>query len=148
MDNCKRPSVQVQAFQQACVDAVGLIAAEGADLLVMGNSESKCFPPQLLPYTKRTSIHGGGIRLNFLVNYGWEWDLSHMKIDGNYHSYDISRVELIIRWGGMRRLSGFLPIQSVYSDFYVIDHYWPEYKAEDFGRALEWYAKQDVTLGG
>lgn len=29
------------------------------------------------------------------------------------------RIDMIIRWGGMRRLSGFLPIQSVYSDFYV-----------------------------
>jgi undecaprenyl diphosphate synthase len=48
----------------------------------------------------------------------------------------------------MRRLSGFLPIQSVYSDFFVIDHYWPEYKDEDLEVALEWYSKQDVTLGG
>lgn len=148
MDNCKRPAVQVQAFQQACVDAVDMIAEEGAELLVIGNPESKCFPPQLIPYIKRTSINGGGIRLNFLVNYGWEWDLSHMKIDGKPYSTDISRVDLVIRWGGMRRLSGFLPIQSVYSDFYVIDHYWPEYKAEDFNEALDWYAKQDVTLGG
>lgn len=148
VDNCKRPSVQVQAFQKACVDAVDMIAEEGADLLVIGNSESKCFPPQLLPYIKRTSINGGGIRLNFLVNYGWEWDLSHIKMDGKPYSSDISRVDLVIRWGGMRRLSGFLPIQSVYADFYVVDHYWPEYKAEDFGEALEWYAKQDVTLGG
>ena len=29
----------------------------------------------------------------------------------------------------------------------MVDHYWPKYKAEDFGEALEWYAKQDVTLG-
>ena len=32
---------------------------------------------------------------------------------------DISRIDLIIRWGGRRRLSGFLPVQSVYSDFFI-----------------------------
>ena len=148
VDNCKRPTEQFASFQKACVDAVNLLKKEGADLLVIGNTKSKCFPKELLPYTQRTSINGGGIRLNFLVNYGWQWDLSHMQIDGKPNSYDISRVDLLIRFGGMRRLSGFLPLQSVYSDFYVIDHYWPDYQDLDFLHALEWYAKQDVTLGG
>lgn len=148
VDNCKRPTEQFASFQKACVDAVNLLKKEGADLLVIGNTKSKCFPKELLPYTKRTSINGGGIRLNFLVNYGWQWDLSHMQVDGKPYSYDISRVDLLIRFGGMRRLSGFLPLQSVYSDFYVIDHYWPDYQDLDFLHALDWYAKQDVTLGG
>ena len=148
VDNCKRPTEQFASFQKACVDAVNLLKKEGADLLVIGNTKSKCFPKELLPYTQRTSINGGGIRLNFLVNYGWQWDFSHMQIDGKPYSYDISSVDLLIRFGGMLRLSGFLPLQSVYSDFYVIDHYWPDYQDLDFLHALEWYAKQDVTLGG
>ena len=148
VDNCKRPAEQFAAFQKACVNAVDLLKEEGADLLIIGNTESKCFPEQLLPYTKRTPLNNGGIRLNFLVNYGWQWDLSHMQIDGKPYSSDISRVDLLIRWGGMQRLSGFLPLQSVYSDFYVIDHYWPDYQDTDFINALEWYAKQDITLGG
>lgn len=148
VDNCKRPAEQFQAFKKACVDAVELLTKEGADLLVIGNNESKCFPQQLLPYTTRTSINGGGIKVNFLVNYGWQWDLSHIQVDGKPYSSDISRIDLVIRWGGMRRLSGFLPIQSVYSDFYVVDNYWPDYKDDDFVRALNWYSNQDVTLGG
>ena len=148
VDNCKRPPAQFQAFKKACVEAVKLLTAEGADLLVIGNSESKCFPEELLPYTKRTPINGGGLRVNFLVNYGWQWDLSHIQTDGQPYSNDISRIDLVVRWGGMRRLSGFLPIQCVYSDFYVVDHYWPDYEDSDFIAALEWYQKQDVTLGG
>lgn len=148
VDNCKRPAEQFQAFQKACIDAVEMLTKEGADLLVIGDSNSKCFPKELLPYRKRTPVHGGGIRLNFLVNYGWQWDLSHIEKDGTPYSSDISRIDLIIRWGGMRRLSGFLPIQSVYADFYVEKHLWPDYTDEDFMNALEWYGKQDVTLGG
>ena len=71
-----------------------------------------------------------------------------MRLDGTLFSSDISRVDLVIRWGGMRRLSGFLPLQSVYADFYVIDHYWPDFGDNDLADALAWYAAQDVTLGG
>lgn len=147
-DNCKRPSEQFQAFQKACVKAVEMLTREGADLLVIGDSRSKCFPKELLPYITRTPVHGGGIRVNFLVNYGWKWDLSHLKKDGHIFSEEISRIDLIIRWGGMRRLSGFLPIQSVYADFYVEEKFWPDYTDADFEKALEWYRRQDVTLGG
>ncbi len=148
MDNCKRPKEQVRAFREACVEAVVMLCGEGADLLVVGDSRSKCFPGELRCYQERTSIHGGGIRLNFLVNYGWQWDLSHIREDGKPYSQDVSRIDLIIRWGGMRRLSGFLPIQSVYADFYVVDQLWPDYQDEDFLEALVWYREQDVTLGG
>ena len=148
MDNCKRPKEQVRAFREACVEAVDMLCGEGADLLVVGDSRSKCFPGELRCYQERTSIHGGGIRLNFLVNYGWQWDLSHIREDGKPYSQDVSRIDLIIRWGGMRRLSGFLPIQSVYADFYVVDQLWPDYQDEDFLEALVWYRDQDVTLGG
>ena len=148
VDNCKRPKEQVTAFRKACVDAVDYLVSEGADLLVVGNPDSKCFPEELKKYRSRTAVHGGGVKLNFLVNYGWEWDLGHMKIDGMPYSSDVSRVDLVIRWGGMCRLSGFLPIQSVYADFYVEKKLWPDYEDADFIKAMEWYRKQDVTYGG
>jgi undecaprenyl diphosphate synthase len=53
-----------------------------------------------------------------------------------------------LRWGGGRRLSGFLPIQSIYADFYVIDELWPDFSIDQFHEALAWYQEQDVTLGG
>lgn len=57
-------------------------------------------------------------------------------------------MDLVIRWGGMRRLSGFLPVQAVYADFYVVDRLWPDFEPEDFQKALAWYQKQDITRGG
>lgn len=149
VDNCKRPKEQFQAFQKACVDVVDTLAGEGVELRVLGNTKSKCFPEELLSYTEnRITMHGGGIRLNLLVNYGWEWDLSHIAVDGKPYSRDISRIDLLVRWGGMRRLSGFLPMQSVYADFYVVDKLWPDWSREDLLQALHWYEKQDDTLGG
>ena len=155
-DNTKRPANQKEAFTQACIDAVKLLSKEDAEILVVGNTNSPCFPKELLPYTQRRIFGKGGTKVNFLVNYGWEWDLnlsrqSHNRIkpvDISLHSKDISRIDLIIRWGGRRRLSGFLPIQCVYSDFYVVDDYWPDFKPQHVYDALDWYSSQDVTLGG
>ena len=155
-DNTKRPSEQRKAFTEACINAVKVLANEDAELLVIGNDSSPMFPKELLPYTTRRTFGKGGIKLNFLVNYGWEWDLNHIKtstsskknIIHDIKSNDISRVDLIIRWGGRRRLSGFLPVQSIYADFYVIDDYWPDFKDEHFFNALDWYNEQDITLGG
>lgn len=155
-DNCKRPKNQIEAFVKSCVDAVNLIADENVSLLVIGNTDSAIFPKELLKYTKRTNIGDGRTKVNFLVNYGWDWDISGMGsaiskrkgIMECLHSSDISRIDLILRWGGRKRLSGFLPLQSVYSDIYTIDDMWPDFKPEQFHNAIKWYGMQDVTLGG
>jgi undecaprenyl diphosphate synthase len=161
MDNTKRPSTQTKAFTSACVKAVEMLSKEDASLLVVGNTESQMFPQELMPFTKRRDFGEGGMKVNFLVNYGWDWDLSNLLLDTKnikntlknniycyLNSYDISRVDLIIRWGGMRRLSGFLPVQTIYSDFYVVDDYWPDFSPQHVFDALSWYSNQDVTLGG
>ena len=155
-DNCKRPKEQIESFVQACVDAVRLIEGEDVSLLVVGNTDSEMFPDALLKYTRRTEPDKSRFKVNFLVNYGWEWDLSDIdcmtrnrkKITECLKTKDISRVDLIIRWGGRKRLSGFLPVQSVYADFFTIDDMWPDFKPEHFYAAMDWYCGQDVTLGG
>jgi len=159
-DNTKRPAVQREAFKKACIDAVKKIANYDAALLVIGNTDSQHFPQELLPYTKKRVVFGKGlIKVNFLVNYSWQWDLGQMynrgvasitsrNISDLIASSDVSRIDLIVRWGDRRRLSGFLPVQTIYSDFYVVDEMWPDFKPEQFYNALRWYETQDVTLGG
>jgi len=158
VDNTKRPGTQIEAFRNACVEAVAELEKRDADLLVVGNTQSVFFPKELMRYTQRTRIGEGRIKVNFLVNYGWNWDLNHSLENGDAStrhnvadgiaSADISRIDLIVRWGGGRRLSGFLPIQSVYADFYVVDELWPNFSLDQFHEALVWYQDQDVTLGG
>ncbi len=157
MDNTKRPTEQTEAFRNASVKAVKMITNENASLLVVGNTKTPMFPEELKKYTERIDFGLADIKVNFLVNYGWQWDLQELtmhknisrnKIINNIKSKNISRIDLIIRWGNRRRLSGFLPVQSVYADFYVVDDYWPDFKSEHFKQALKWYDKQDLTYGG
>ena len=156
-DNNKRPTEQRQEFTCAVIGFVEAAMERDLSLRVIGDHTSECFPRELKPYA--LSRQGSGkLKFNLLVNYGWNWDLQHAIVQGRDQtriqvqellaSKDVSRIDLIVRWGGTRRLSGFLPVQSVYADFYVVDELWPDCSAQDFYTALEWYQKQDVTLGG
>jgi len=143
-DNTKRPSVQKQAFMDASVTFALEIARRGAGLLVVGDETSTQFPQKLKEFRHR---QGAGMKVNLLVNYGWEWDLAGLK-NGGLRSEHVSRLDLIVRWGGGCRLSGFLPVQSVYADVYVRDEYWPDFDLQHFDHALAWFKHQDATLGG
>lgn len=143
-DNTKRPSVQTDAFTGATVEFALELARRNAALLVVGDSESKRFPPQLNRFLAR---QGTGMSVNLLVNYGWNWDLESLK-DGGLRSRGISRMDLIVRWGGSSRLSGFLPVQSVYADLHIRPELWPDFQPSQFEQALAWFRKQDRTLGG
>jgi undecaprenyl diphosphate synthase len=143
-DNTRRPSAQAKHFRSACVAFAHEIIKRGAALLVLGDEKSSQFPSELAPFRTR---QGKGIKVNFLVNYGWEWDLNGLKA-GELRSADVSRLDLIVRWGGGTRLSGFLPVQSVYADIFVIDALWPDFRPEHLESALSWLGRQDRTLGG
>ena len=143
-DNTKRPTRQKNAFSAATVQFALELARRGAALLVVGDETSAQFPQELTRFRER---EGGGMKVNLLVNYGWEWDLAGLK-NGGLRSAAVSRLDLLVRWGGGRRLSGFLPVQSVYADFYVRDKLWPEYEPGHFQSALDWFKDQDQTLGG
>jgi undecaprenyl diphosphate synthase len=143
-DNTKRPSAQKQAFSDASVSFAYDIASRGAALLVVGDETSAQFPAELTEFRQR---RGAGLKVNLLVNYGWQWDLAGLA-NGGLRSDAVSRLDLIVRWGGGCRLSGFLPVQSVYADLYIRDEYWPDFAPEHFEDALAWFKKQDRTFGG
>jgi undecaprenyl diphosphate synthase len=143
-DNTRRPSAQTAQFRAACVRFALAIAERGAALLVVGDDSSPLFPAELAHFRQR---RGNGLKVNFLVNYGWEWDLQGLR-DGRCRSSDVSRIDLVVRWGGGRRLSGFLPIQCVYADIFVVDSLWPDFHPDHFEAALAWFRSQDRTLGG
>jgi undecaprenyl diphosphate synthase len=143
-DNTRRPSSQTVQFRAACVEFAKRARARGAALLVVGDERSSLFPEELKPFLVRTP---GTMKVNLLANYGWQWDLDGIA-SGGLRSSAVSRLDLIVRWGGGRRLSGFLPVQSVYADFFVVDAFWPDFEPAQFRAALDWYAVQDRTLGG
>lgn len=158
MDNNKRPREQRLAFGAACVAFVEEAMKRPIHLRVIGDHTSAMFPPELTEYAVERRGCATGLKVNMLVNYGWNWDIQtavQAAAKGDRRPFpellasnDVSRVDLLVRWGGMRRLSGFLPMQCAYADFFVVDALWPDYELSQFHEALDWYQRQDVTLGG
>ena len=59
------------------------------------------------------------------------------------YTANIPEPDLIIRTGGEKRLSNFLLWQSIYSELIFLDVLWPDFKTEDFHKAiLEYHTRE------
>ena len=160
-DNTKRPPHITRSYVAAVVDFLSWVRERDVSILAVGDSRSNVFPKVFEEFLEPGPHRDEMMKLNFLINYDWRWDMQQAAeryrrqytgrpFDPYQHmpSRRISRVDLLIRWGGTSRLSGFPPIQTVYSDIYVVDDMWPDFKPAHIQEALEWYQTVDVTLGG
>lgn len=113
---------------------------------------------------KKTYIKNESIKLNIALNYGGKKELIEAikklikegvdvrKLDDEIIS---SRLytngqpdpELLIRTGGMMRLSNFLLWQTAYSELYFTKTLWPDFSAEELKKAILWYQKQKRNFG-
>jgi short-chain Z-isoprenyl diphosphate synthase len=67
---------------------------------------------------------------------------------GRYlYAPDLPDPDLIIRTSGEIRLSGFLLWQSVHSEFYFTDVFWPAFRRIDFLRAVRAYQQRHRRFG-
>lgn len=102
------------------------------------------------------------ITVNIALNYGGRAEILRavsqmIKNDektineGTFSSYLYTRgqpdPDLIIRTGGEKRLSGYLPWQSVYSELYFTDVLWPDFNSKEFDRALADYELRSRRFG-
>ena len=60
---------------------------------------------------------------------------------------DIPDPDLIVRTSGESRLSNYLLWQGAYSELLFVDTLWPDFRKDDFRKALESYAKRDRRYG-
>lgn len=73
--------------------------------------------------------------------------LTPEEIGRHMYTGAVDDPDLIIRTSGETRLSGFLLWQSVYSEYYFCDVYWPMFRRVDFLRALRSYQQRQRRFG-
>jgi short-chain Z-isoprenyl diphosphate synthase len=73
--------------------------------------------------------------------------LTAEQLEAHLYTRGSSDPDLIIRTSGEVRLSGFLPWQSAYSEFYFCDAYWPAFRQLDFLRAIRTYQLRGRRFG-
>ena len=77
-------------------------------------------------------------------------DVANLDTDGfsRYLVTDgIPDPDLIVRTSGEYRLSNYLLWQGAYSEFYFTETLWPDFRKEEFAKAVESYAKRDRRYG-
>lgn len=95
--------------------------------------------------------------LNFAIAYSGEDEIAHATLELAKdiaakkitaedvqkqlynHLYYPKQVDLVIRTGDTQRLSGFLPLQTGYSELYFSQKMWPAFEQSDLQKALEYY---------
>ncbi len=74
-------------------------------------------------------------------------EITEDLINKNLWTAGLPEPDLIIRTGGVQRLSNFLTWQSAYSELYFIKKYWPEFTEKDLDEALLDYSRRQRRFG-
>ena len=85
--------------------------------------------------------------VNELITEGSKKPVTEEEFKERLWTKDIPDPDLIIRTGGAMRLSNFLPWQSVYSELYFTNTYWPDFDRKEFEYILEEYNSRERRMG-
>ena len=166
-ENWKRAEREVttimKLFRWALEKKANSLIKKGARVRYIG--DLKAFPDDIrLGFEKlmKASENNSKINVTFALNYGGRDEIvravNEMIEDG------VSRVtekkmseyldtgglpdpDLIIRTSGEQRLSGFMPWQSVYAEYYFPDTLMPDFGAQEFDKAIEVYGQRKRRYG-
>lgn len=75
-------------------------------------------------------------------------DITQDMIEANLYTEEIPPLDLVIRPSGEQRLSNFMIWQAAYAEFYYTNILWPDFKNDDFDRAVLAYSERNRRFGG
>lgn len=74
-------------------------------------------------------------------------DIDEKCISDHLYTKDCPDPDLLIRTSGELRLSGFLPWQTVYTEFLFLDKLWPDFSEKDLDESIEIFSKRNRKFG-
>lgn len=174
-DNLDRDPEELAGLVGIIRDAIDRIAERSLDVKVTAVGAIDDLPDPLrkaLKHAEEATATGSALHVQVAVGYGGRQeivdalrgllaerrdrgetladvidDLTLSEIASHLYTTGTPDPDLIIRTSGEIRLSGFLLWQSVHSEFYFCDAYWPEFRKTDFLRALRDYASRQRRYG-
>jgi undecaprenyl diphosphate synthase len=168
-ENWKRATEEVNGlmllFEQFLKSEKKLMLKENIRLRIIGRKEG--VSDRLLrvidEVEKETYLPNPSLELNIAFNYGGRAEIvdgiNQLLKEGKtsineeefraylYNTY-MPDPELIIRTSGEFRTSNFLLWESAYSEYYITETLWPDFKEEQLKMAIESYMKRDRRFGG
>jgi short-chain Z-isoprenyl diphosphate synthase len=173
-DNLTRSADELGPLLEIIEDAVRDLAATrrwrlqavgSLDLLPEGTA-------QALRDAERATADVQGLHVNVAIGYGGRKEIadavrSYLReraedgtsLDEIAATFDVEHIadhlytkgqpdpDLVIRTSGEQRIGGFLLWQSVHSEYYFCEAYWPDFRRVDFLRAMRDYAARERRHG-
>ena len=169
-ENWKRDEAEVKGILDIFRIAFGTLAlrfiSRGAKLQILGDMSR--FPEDIAKKTLEMiskSSKNNKITVSFALNYGGRDEILRTvkkiitekipteQIDEEVFANHLDTAgmpdpDLVIRTGGERRTSGYLPWQSVYSELYFTPVLFPDFTPDELEKALGDFAQRDRRFGG
>jgi undecaprenyl diphosphate synthase len=74
-------------------------------------------------------------------------EINEDMISKELYTSEIPDPDLLIRTGGENRISNFLLWQSAYTEFYMVDIFWPEFREKELINSIEDYQARQRRFG-
>ena len=175
-ENWNRPQDEVDALMALMVKAMAAempsLDRNGVRFMVIGNRERLAQElNEVIDSCMAQTAHNDRLTLIVLLSYSGKWDILQAakkmaaemledpdKVDGmmkmDVDGFDrflstagIPDPDLIVRTSGECRLSNYLLWQGAYSELLFVDTLLPDFRKDEFRKAVEYYTKSDRRYG-
>jgi len=172
-ENWERPDSEIDALMELLVRTVqkerSTLMENGVQLRIIGDlSQLPDSCEETLRETRGDTADNDQMTLTLALSYSGRWEilqaaraLAAKAQDGEIEPSDIDASlledqldtagmpdpDLLIRTGGEYRLSNFLLWQSAYTELYITEDYWPDFRREQLYGAIRSYQDRDRRFG-
>ena len=161
-ENWDRPKEEVTALMEMMTKAIKdereNLLQNKIRFLVLGN-KARLSPAlqQAIASLEEETARDYSSTLIIFLSYSGKWDISQAAVkmaqagDTDIEKYLVTNgipdPDLIIRTSGEQRISNYMLWQAAYSELYFTNTLWPDFREEEFDKALEEYSKRDRRYG-
>ena len=170
-ENWKRPLKEVTALMNLLVESItaelGTFIENNIRVRVIGNiARLSPVVRSAISKAEENTAACTGMTLVIFLSYSGKWDIfqaarkmaADMAADPgreftmeDFDNYlataGIPDPDLIIRTSGEQRISNYLLWQAAYSEFYITDILWPDFREKELMDAIDEYSRRDRRYG-
>ena len=172
-ENWERPDSEIDALMELLVRTVqkerSTLMENGVQLRIIGDlSQLPDSCEEALRETRGDTADNSRMTLTLALSYSGRWEilraaraLASKVQDGDIDPDEIDSTlfenqldtagmpdpDLLIRTGGEYRLSNFLLWQSAYTELFITDEFWPDFRREQLYGAIRSYQDRDRRFG-
>ena len=170
-ENWKRPAEEVSALMHLLMDSIEEETLMKNNIRFRIIGEMAKLPVHVAERLEQCIAHTSnntGMTLVLALSYSSKWeitnavkqiaeqvashklainDITDQTIDKYLETRFMPDPDLLIRTGGELRLSNYLLWQCAYSELYFCDTFWPDFKEEEFCKAIYDYQRRERRFG-